>query len=123
MGGGLLLLVLFGRSYARRRLPPTICGAAMLAMLHASAALHASARPALQLMRHRHVQLRYQSEDERREALEQLFGKRTAQARAPKRESAVPEVQMLQAGLQKLEWGGVRLVDVELAAGEPRPGI
>jgi len=34
------------------------------------------------------------------------------------REAAVPEVQMLQAGLQRLAWGGIRLVDVELAAGK-----
>lgn len=96
----------------------------MVAMLHMTAALQLSGRPAPHSMRHQPAQLRFESEDERREVLKQLFGERTAEARVPKRrENAVPEVQMLQAGLQRLEWGGVRLVDVELAAGKPRPGL
>eukprot|EP00967_Tisochrysis_lutea_P004725 scaffold5558_cov30-Tisochrysis_lutea.AAC.3 len=80
----------------------------------------AAVRPGLRtgVRRHASPSLRFQSDDERRDVLKQLFGEATAEARVPrKRETELPEVQMLQTGLQKLEWGGIRLIDVDLATG------
>lgn len=77
---------------------------------------HSSGVIAVRHVRHRPTLMR--SDDERRDLLKQLFGEQTTAARVPKaREADLPEVQMLQSGLQQLRWGGIRLVDVDLAAG------
>ena len=62
------------------------------------------------------------SDAERRDQLRQLFGKKAADDLVPltsreRAEADAQEVQMLQDGPQELEWGAVRLVDVDMADG------
>ena len=63
------------------------------------------------------------SEEERRKRLQQLFGEeasKIADRTAPKKKKAdepAREIQMLVEGMQRLEWGAVRLVDVAMTPG------
>ena len=58
------------------------------------------------------------SEAERREKLRLLFGEQTADRLVPESTKAVdPEFLMLVEGMQRLEWGATRLVDVSMAPG------
>ena len=57
-----------------------------------------------------------ESEDERREKLRQLFGEQTADKLVPQKK-AEPEFLMLVEGMQMLEWGETRLIDVAMAPG------
>ena len=58
-----------------------------------------------------------ETDSERRERLRQLFGDdagKIAERTAPKKKESKPvDVQMLIEGMQRLEWGAVRLVDVD----------
>ena len=59
---------------------------------------------------------------EKRHQLKVLFGDATADKLAPltpseRAEAEIDEILMLQEGMQKLSWGGIRLVDVAMAPG------
>ena len=63
-------------------------------------------------------------ESERKDLLAQLFGEKDAERISSRSDqsvatkaSAEPEMRMLVEGIQTLEWGGVRLVDVDMAPG------
>jgi len=65
-----------------------------------------------------------ESDAERQERLRQLFGDdaaKIAERTAPKKSAAAAaepaEIQMLIEGMQQLDWGAVRLVDVDMAPG------
>jgi len=62
-----------------------------------------------------------ETDSERRERLRQLFGDdagKIAERTAPKKKESKPvDVQMLIEGMQRLEWGAVRLVDVDGSTG------
>jgi len=58
------------------------------------------------------------SEEDRRAYLGQLFGESAAQKlEPPPSVSATPDIAMLQDGMQALQWGQTRLVDVDMAVG------
>jgi len=64
------------------------------------------------------VVLAADEEAERREKLKLLFGEQTAKKLAPEPPAAEePEFLMLVEGMQTLEWGATRLVDVDMAPG------
>ena len=57
---------------------------------------------------------------QRRQNLKDLFGEQAADSLAPltkseRAEAQVDEILMLQEGMQSLSWGGIRLVDVDMA--------
>jgi len=59
---------------------------------------------------------------QRRQNLKDLFGEQAADRLAPltkteRAEAQVDEILMLQEGMQRLSWGGIRLVDVDMAPG------
>ena len=59
---------------------------------------------------------------QRRQNLKDLFGEQAADNLAPltkseRAEAQVDEILMLQEGMQSLSWGGIRLVDVDMAPG------
>ena len=76
-------------------------------------------------VRHAAVHCLAESEEARRERLRQLFGEDSAskiadRTAAPKKKAAeepVPEIQMLIEGMQELDWGQIRLIDVDMAPG------
>ena len=65
------------------------------------------------------------AEDEKRQRLAQLFGEesaakiaeRTGATKAKPKEEEPPDIQMLIEGMQKLQWGQIRLIDVDMAPG------
>lgn len=62
------------------------------------------------------------TEKERQERLRQLFGEAAGQkiakrTRKKRVDDASVEIQMLREGMQRLAWGGIRLVDVAMAVG------
>ena len=91
-------------------------------------ALMVTARRGIQpLIRHPHrAAVPFMAEDEaaRRERLSQLFGAdaaniaaRTSSGKKKAPEEVVPEIQMLVKGMQLLDWGQIRLIDVDMAPG------
>ena len=66
-----------------------------------------------------------EGEDERQARLKQLFGdqdaakiaEQTGLSTAARREAPQKDIQMLVEGIQELEWGGVRLIDVAMTDG------
>ena len=82
----------------------------------------AMALPASQMRKIRSYYMMANAEDERRERLRLLFGEdsaRIAEKTAPKRQKAadVDDIKMLIEGMQELEFGSIRLVDVNMAPG------
>mmetsp|Transcript_66223 Transcript_66223/g.181556 ORF Transcript_66223/g.181556 Transcript_66223/m.181556 type:complete len:238 (+) Transcript_66223:88-801(+) len=98
-----------------------LCSSVLSAAWQPAAALLPAGAAAVR----REVRPRMQSEEEaRREKLRQLFGDQTAESLAPlsKRERAETtqqalDMMMLEEGIQGLEWGTTRLVDVDMAPG------
>lgn len=92
---------------------------ALLLLVHAAAAIRAPFRsraacPAI----HRAGPIVLADADaERRERLRQLFGEAAANKLAKPAKPDEPDIAMLVEGMQRLDWGATRLVDVDMAPG------